>query len=90
MTNGSDTVFYNGAWSHGISINIVAVPRQVISTYATGAIEGLEFATEIGLCEHGDRAGLASLDGCPDFSGSGESDTEEDGGDSGEELHACE
>ena len=62
----------------------------MIGTYATGTIEGIELAPEIGLCKHGDRAGLASLDGCPDFSGSGESDAEEDGGDSGEELHAYE
>jgi hypothetical protein len=46
-------------------------------------------ASEIASLKQRDRAALASLDWCPDLSGSGNSDAEADRGDSREELHAC-
>ena len=46
-------------------------------------------ASEIAARKHEERAGLASLDWCPDFSGGGDSDTEAHRGDSREEFHVC-
>jgi hypothetical protein len=61
----------------------------VAITHTSITTERSFISSEIRSCKQRDRAALASLDWCPDLSGSGDSDAEADRGDSREELHAC-
>ena len=62
---------------------------EVVNTHALATTDRPCSAIETATRKHGDRAGLASFERCPNFSGSGDSGTKEDSGDSREELHVC-